>query len=63
VGLLVRVSGCQLVLTSGEGKMKRGGNFIWHIEKNVKEINMKGIYVYQEKEEERRKENKIKGDK
>jgi hypothetical protein len=49
--------------TSGEGKMKWGGNFIRHIEKNIKGMNMQGMCVYQEKEEERRKENEIKGDK
>jgi len=43
--------------------MKRGGNFIRHIEKNIKGMNMQGMYVYQDKEEERRKKNEIKGDK
>jgi hypothetical protein len=49
--------------TSGEGKMKRGGNCIRHIEKNIKGMNMQGMCVYQDKEEERRKENEIKSNK
>jgi hypothetical protein len=51
-----------LKVTSGEGKTKGGGNFIRNIEKNVKGMHMQGMCVYQDKDEERRKENEIKGD-
>jgi hypothetical protein len=49
----------ELKETSGKGKMKRGRNFVRHIEKNKKGMSMQEICLYQDKEEERRKENEI----
>lgn len=44
--------------TSGEGKMKSGEKLIRYIEKNIKGMSMQGMCVYEDKEEERRKERK-----
>lgn len=49
--------------TRGEGKVKRGGKLIRYMKKNIKGMSMQGMCVYEDKEEERRKENEIKGDK
>jgi hypothetical protein len=50
-GLLKRpkVSGLDCMAlkeTSGEGKIKRCGNFIRHIEKNIKGMDVQGMCVY-----------------
>ena len=40
--------------------MKRCGNFLRHIGKNIKGMNVQGMCVYQEKEEERKRKTKFK---
>jgi len=42
---------------------RRDGKLIRYIEKNVKGMSMQRMCVYEDKEEERRKENEIKCDK
>jgi hypothetical protein len=46
--------------TSGEGKMKRDGNFIRHIEKNIRGINMQVMCVCIKKKKKEGKKIKLK---